>query len=109
MTEESFSSPRMVLPGCCQQELQVKGVHLCPFVDIVLSRVAQAILKSPCFLCESPDEAFSGGVSLRLGSGNGVFKAQWGFDALPASGFETPHEIGKHKGVPRMEVDKKAV
>src|SRR5437879_7824432 len=99
----------MGLPGSCQQELQAKGVHLWPFVDIVLSRVAQAILKSPSFLCEGPDEAFSGGESLRLASENGVFKGHGGIDPLPSRGFERTHDIGKHKVVQGIEVHQQSV
>ena len=55
----------VVLPAGCQDESQGKGVHLWPFVYVVLSRVAEAILESPGLFGEGPDEAFSGGEGLR--------------------------------------------
>src|SRR5713226_10433684 len=39
-------------------QLQAKRVHLRSFVDVVLSRVAETILESPCLLGKSPDQAF---------------------------------------------------
>ena len=58
-------SKEIVLPAGCQDESQAKGVHLWPFVYVVLSRVAEAILESPGLFGEGPDEAFSGGEGLR--------------------------------------------
>ncbi len=58
-------SKEIVLLAGCQDESQAKGVHLWPFVYVVLSRVAEATLESPGLFGEGPDEAFSGGEGLR--------------------------------------------
>src|SRR5260370_42212194 len=97
------------LPGVSGADLQAKSVHLGPFVNVVLTRVAKTILESPCFLGEGPDQAFSGGKCLRLAAENGGFKGEGGINPLPPRGLKGIHNVGKDKSNQGIEMHQQRV
>jgi hypothetical protein len=77
----------------------VKGV-IDRRVDVVFAAVAKG--EPARFLCQRPDEAFTGGGSIRLTGENGVREGFVGGDDVPALRAEQSKQIDRKKECSRL-------
>src|SRR5580692_9598178 len=89
--------------------LEAEGLHPRFLVNVVLPRVAQAVLKMAGFSGQGPHQALPGGEGFRLQAEGFVLKSQGCVDPLPAGGLESGHHVGKDEGVEGVVVNKKGV
>src|SRR6266481_5764721 len=90
-------------------ELEAQGFHLGFLIDVVLARVAEAVLETAGFGGQSPNQALPGRQGHRLKAEGFVLKSQRGVDPLPAGGLESGHHFGEDEGIQGVVVNEKGV